>query len=149
MTDSPGARRGPRPAGHPGADPRGVLRPAERGLAGGARVWSHCRFRNRDTYYVNGSGVKRMRSSAKRQCDRTLGGAHHQAVVEPRQRPLEAALPDYRGLRLRAATGACRRTCAAPAQECTQSAHSCTHCPMRDWLIMMVIIMIIIIINRR
>ena len=34
------------------------------------------RFRNRYTEYVSGSGVKRMRSSPKRQCDRTLVGAH-------------------------------------------------------------------------
>jgi hypothetical protein len=44
------------------------------------RVRSHCRFRNRGAEYVRESGIKWMRGSTRRQCDRAL-------VRPPRRRP--------------------------------------------------------------
>ena len=60
---------------------------------GEPRVRSHCRFSNRGTEYVNKSGMKWMRVSAKRQCDRAL----------------ESCTPSFlrRGLRCPAQAGDC------------------------------------------
>ena len=51
----------------------------------GDRARSHCRFRNRGTDSLSGYGIARMSSSAKRQCDRTLGGRGRFARGGPAQ----------------------------------------------------------------
>jgi hypothetical protein len=43
------------------------------------------RFRNRYTEYVSGSGIKRMRSRPKWQCDRSLVGAHARRLTGARR----------------------------------------------------------------
>ena len=68
--------------GSGGALPSGARRAAARpvgvrGAAGGRRVRSHRRLRNRGTESVSKSSIKRMPGSTKRQCDRTLGGCRH------------------------------------------------------------------------